>query len=420
MRRPRGPIKLVHIVTSPATAWSFLRGQLRFMRERGLDVTVIASPGRALDDVGASEGVNTIAVPMPRNPSPVHHSVALLRLVRILRQLRPDIVHSATPQASFLGGVASWTAGVPVRVMTLHGIGTEAVAGRSRPLFHRLEQLSCGAAQRIYCVGDSLRTQALSLKLATPDKLRVLAGGTCNGIDIARFSPTPAVLRRSEALRDRLKLQPNAPVIGFVGRLVRFKGVADLIAAFKLLKPQFPGLTLLLVGPNEKYEQLGSGISAEINHDSQIVPTGFLEDTPAVYPLMNVLALPSYREGYGYVLMEAAAMGVPTIATRITGCVDAVVDGQTGTLVPPGNVEALAGALRTYLSDAELCRRHGRAGQERVIRDFQPEPIWEALYDEYRELLEQHGAANAAGLQMTNGIEPVMQSSVLPSEVRSN
>jgi glycosyltransferase involved in cell wall biosynthesis len=388
-------IKLVHIVTSPVTAWSFLRGQLRYMRQRGMDVTVIASPGPALEEVALSEGVNTIAVPMPRNPSPVRHSAALLRLTRIVHQLRPEIVHCATPQASFLGGMAAWVTGVPVRVMTLHGIGTEAVTGRKRAVFHFLERLSCRAAQRIYCVGQSLRSQAIELRLAPEEKLRVLAGGTCNGIEIGRFSRTPEVLRRCEALRDRLKLSPNAPVIGFVGRMVRFKGVADLIAAFKELKPQFPGLTLLLVGPMEKYEQLDPQIYADITQDPQIVPTGFLEDTPSAYPLMNVLALPSYREGFGYVLMEAAAMQVPTIATRITGCVDAVVDGVTGTLVPPGNVTALAGALRTYLSDPELCRRHGASGCERVARDFRPEPIWEALYHEYIELLEEQGVKGA-------------------------
>jgi glycosyltransferase involved in cell wall biosynthesis len=332
---------------------------------------------------------------MPRNPSPVRHSAALLRLTRILHQLRPDIVHSATPQAAFLGGMAACAAGVPVRVMTLHGIGTEAVTGRKRAFFHFLERLSCRAAQRIYCVGDSLRTQAIELKLAPPEKLRVLAGGTCNGIEIERFSRTPEVLRRAEALRERLKLSPGAPVIGFVGRMVRFKGVTDLIAAFKEIKSEFEGLKLMLVGPFEQYEQLDPELYAEIKTDPQIVPTGFVEDTPAAYALMNVLALPSYREGYGYVLMEAAAMRVPTIATRITGCVDAVVDGVTGTLVPPGDVTALAGALRTYLSDPELCRKHGVAGSERVARDFRPQPIWEALHQEYLELLEEQGVESA-------------------------
>jgi glycosyltransferase involved in cell wall biosynthesis len=291
--------------------------------------------------------------------------------------------------------MASSIAGVPVRVMTLHGIGTEAVAGRMRPVFHFLERLTCRSMQRIYCVGDSLRSQAIELELAPPEKLRVLAGGTCNGIEIERFSRTPDVERRTDALRERLRLPAGSTVIGFVGRMVRFKGVPDLIAAFKRLKADFPGLILLLVGPFENYERFDPELYAEITQDPQIVPTGFLEDTPAVYPLMNVLALPSYREGYGYVLMEAAAMEVPSVATRIVGCVDAVVDGVTGTLVPPGNVSALTEALRSYLTNLDLCRKHATAGRERVVRDFRPEPIWEALYQEYLELLDERDQKHA-------------------------
>ncbi len=398
--------RLVHIVTSPTTAWSFLRGQLRYMRNQGMDVTVIAGPGQALEEVAESEGVETIAVPMPRNPSPWHHGRAFVRLTRILRDLNPDIVHVATPQASLLGGLAAWKVGVPVRVMTLHGIGTLAVSGPTRPLFHFLERLTCRAVQRIYCVGQSLRSQALELQLAPREKLLVLAEGTCNGIEIGRFSRTAEVMKRSAALRRQLGVPDDAPVIGFVGRMVRFKGVADLIAAFKSLKGEFPGAHLLLVGPFEDYERLDPELSAEIVHDKQIVPTGFLADTPSVYPLMNVLALPSYREGFGYVLMEAAAMEVPTIATRIVGCVDAVVDGETGTLVSPGNVPELVAAIRSYLLDLELCQRHGVAGRQRIVRDFRPEPIWEALYQEYTELLELHGNP---GNTRRRGRAPVMQ-----------
>ena len=363
------------------------------MREHGMDVTVIASPGRPLEDVAESEGVNTIAVPMPAILPP-RHSVVLIRLTRILRRLRPDIVHCATPQASFLGGMASSIAGVPVRVMTLHGIGTEAVTGRMRPVFHFLERLTCRSMQRIYCVGGSLRSQALELQLVPADKLRVLAGGTCNGIEIERFSRTPDVQRRSDALHERLRLPAEAPVIGFVGRMVRFKGVPDLIAAFKRLKADFPGLILLLVGPFENYERLDPELYAEITQDPQIVPTGFLEDTPAVYSLMNVLSLPSYREGYGYVLMEAAAMQVPTVATRIVGCVDAVVDGVTGTLVPPGNVDCAdrAAAVLSHESRTASQTCNGVSGRFATSGRSQ---FGNALYQEYMELLDKRDEKHA-------------------------
>jgi dTDP-4-amino-4,6-dideoxygalactose transaminase/glycosyltransferase involved in cell wall biosynthesis len=381
--------KLVHIVTSPMTAWAFLRGQLRFMKERGFDVTLISAPGWELEEIAKQEEATAIAVPMLREPAPLSDAVTLTRLTALLRRIRPQIVHCGTPKASLLGGLAARFAGVPARVMTLHGMRADGLSGRKRDLMLFLERLSCRNAQRIYCVGETLRLRALELRLAPQSKLRVLGAGTANGIDVERFSRSPSLLERSQALRERLGLLAGAPVVGFVGRLVRDKGVAELIDAYGELKRNFPNLILLLVGPLENYDGLDPELRSRITTDPQIIHTGFLEDTAAAYPLMTLLALPTYREGFPYVPMEAAAMELPVVATRVTGCVDAVVDGVTGTLVPPRDAGALASAVAAYLKDSSLCRRHGQAGRERVEREFRPEPIWQSLYEEYLELLHE-------------------------------
>lgn len=379
--------KLVHIVTSPMTAWAFLRGQLRFMKERGFDVTLISAPGWELNEIAQQEGVEPIAVPMLREPAPWSDSVTLARMTKLLRRLRPQIVHCGTPKACLVGGLAARCAGVSARVMTLHGMRADGLTGPKRQLMLFLERLSCASAQRVYCVGESLRARALELRLSSASKLRVLGAGTANGIDVQRFARTPALLERSQALRARLHVPADASVVGFVGRLVRDKGVDELIGAFGELKREFPNLILLLVGPLENYDGLDPELRTRITGDPQIVHTGFLEDTESAYPLMTVLALPTYREGFPYVPMEAAAMEVPVVATRVTGCVDAVVDGRTGTLVPPRDAAALATALATYLRDASLCRQHGQAGRARVENEFRPEPIWQLLYEEYCEML---------------------------------
>jgi glycosyltransferase involved in cell wall biosynthesis len=324
-------IKLVHILTSPVTAWSFLRGQLRFMRERGFEVTLVSAPGWELDEIATSEGVDAIALPLLREPAPVRDCVALARLVVLLRKLRPQIVHCGTPKASLLGGIAARMAGVPVRVMTLHGLRSDGLASRGRNVMLHLERISCRTAQRVYCVGQSLRSRALELQLASESKLRVLQSGTANGIDSERFSRSPAIMLRAGALRTRFGLPVDASVIGFVGRLVRDKGVAELFAAYKQLRRDIPDLCLLLVGPLEDYDGLDANLRSELSRDPHIVRTGFLNEPEAVYPLMTILALPSYREGFSYALMEAASMELPVVATRVTGCVDAVVDGQRRT-----------------------------------------------------------------------------------------
>jgi dTDP-4-amino-4,6-dideoxygalactose transaminase/glycosyltransferase involved in cell wall biosynthesis len=381
--------KLVQIVTSPMTAWAFLRGQLRFMKERGFDVTLISAPGWELDDIARQEGVEAIAVPMLREPAPLRDGATLARLTALLRRIRPQIVHCGTPKACLVGGMAARLAGVPARLMTLHGLRADGLSGPKRRLMVFLEQLSCANAQRIYCVGQSLRARALELRLAPESKLRVLGAGTANGIDVDRFSRSTDLLERSDALRERLRLPSGAPVVGFVGRLVRDKGVAELMSAYGELRREIPDLRLLLVGPIEDYDGLEADLRTRITTDPQIIHTGFLEDTAAAYPLMTVLALPTYREGFPYVPMEAAAMEVPVVATRVTGCVDAVVDGTTGTLVPARDAAALAQAVRKYLNDPALGRQHGQAGRQRVERDFRPEPLWQLLYEEYTDLLNE-------------------------------
>ncbi|MFO0916751.1 MAG: glycosyltransferase family 4 protein [Planctomycetaceae bacterium] len=380
--------KLVYVMTAAISAWSFLRGQLRYMREQGYDVTLVSAPSPRLEETGAREGVKTIAVPMRREPSPFHDLATLGRLQSLFREIRPDIVHCGTPKACFLGGLAGYLAGVPVRLMTLHGMRADGLNQPARAIVLAMERASCRTAQQVYCVGDSLRQRALELRLASPEKLSVLAHGTANGIDSDYFSATAGVRASAEILRRTHQLTTGEPVIGFVGRLVRDKGISELLSAFQQLKGDFPQLKLLLVGDFEDYDGVGADLRREIASDPRIVHLGFQDDPRPAYALMSVLALPTYREGYPYVPMEAASMEVPVVATQGTGCVDAVIDGRTGSLVPPRDATALAGALRRYLAEPDLQRSQGAAGRARVVADFRPELIWQALDQEYTSRLQ--------------------------------
>ncbi|MCX7806722.1 MAG: glycosyltransferase family 4 protein, partial [Planctomycetota bacterium] len=383
---------LLHLVASPLTAWAFMEGQLEFMRRAGFRVVLAASPGEMLEEVGRREGVEVFATPIEREPSPGRDSASLVRLWRLFRRIRPHMVHAGTPKAGLLGMLAARLAGVPVRIFSLHGLRSEGLTGTTKGrIVAAGERLSCRLAHRVVCVSESLKRRAEEIRIAPSSRMTVPGAGNANGVNAGRFTRTPEVEARASILRDRLGLPPGVPTIGFVGRLVRDKGIVELAAAFNIIRDEFPEARLLLVGRYEEGDPVPEAVREKLASDPSVLHAGFVKDAPAAYALMDVLVLPTYREGFPTAPLEAAAMELPVVATRVTGCVDAVVDGVTGTLVPPRDAGALAGAIRMYLRDPELRRRHGRAGRERVLREFRPERIWRALLAEYVSLLEEKG-----------------------------
>ena len=175
--------------------------------------------------------------------------------------------------------------------------------------------------------------------------------------------------------------------MGYVGRIVRDKGIAELESAWQLLKERFPNLFLLLVGPVEGHDPVPPQVLDSLRKDPRVRLVGSVKETPLFYAAMDLLVLPSHREGFPNTPLEAAAMELPVVATRVDGCVDAVVDGVTGLLVPPRDPQALGAAIERLILDPELRQQMGQAGRQRVLRDFRPEALWQAQYQQYRELL---------------------------------
>jgi glycosyltransferase involved in cell wall biosynthesis len=237
----------------------------------------------------------------------------------------------------------------------------------------------------VVAVSASLGARYVALGLAPARAVQTAGAGSSNGIVAERFAaPDPDAVA---ALRARLGLPEGTPVVGFVGRFTRDKGIAELVEAFGLLRAERPALRLLLVGSPEPGDPVAPDVLAHIDADPAIQTPGFLPDTAASYALMRVLAFPSHREGFPNVPLEAAAAGLPVVAARATGSVDAVVDGATGALVPLGDAAGLARALGRYLDDPALAAAHGRAGQARARDDFRPDAVWDSLDTLYRRLL---------------------------------
>ncbi|CAN5847843.1 glycosyltransferase family 4 protein [soil metagenome] len=389
-------IGLLHVTTIPMTL-TFFVGQIGYMKERGLAVRALSSPGDDLGRFGEREGIPTHAVEMLRRISPGRDLAAVARIVRVIRGTRPEIVHAHTPKGGLLGMIAATIARTPVRIYHMRGLPLLGATGNRRRLLRATEQVACRLAHQVYCVSHSVREVAVSEGICPPEKVKVLLGGSGNGVDAGgRYNPANLDPGTRLETRRRLRIPEDAVVLGFVGRIVRDKGIVELATAWRALRERHPQLHLLLVGPFEPQDPVPVEIETMLRGDPRVHLTGMDWETPPFYAAMDVAVLPTYREGFPNVPLEAAAMQLPVVATRIPGCIDAVQDGVTGTLVPPRDAAALEAALESYIEDAELRRRYGRAGRERVLREFRQEAIWEALYQEYRGLLRANGVTAAA------------------------
>ncbi len=368
-----------------------MRGQLEFLREAGFEVMVITSPGEDLDAAGHSEGIKIHAVLMAREISPWRDLKSLLRLYRVIRCLRPSITNVGTPKAGLLGGIVASLTRVPCRFYTLRGLRCETATGSKLRILLLSERIACMCAHRVICVSESLRQKAVALGIVNPHRTLVLGSGSSNGVDASRYSFTPELLNRASELRQRLKIPLDAQVVGFVGRLTRDKGIIELVKAFSRLCETSLDVWLLLVGEFENGDPLPPDIRREIETNPKIIRTGFVPEATVYNHLMDVLALPTYREGFPNAVLEAHAAGKPVVATRATGVVDAVIDGVTGILVSVGDAEALAKGLEMLLTNKHSAAAMGSAGRERVQREFQQERIWKALAQEYSHLLSARG-----------------------------
>lgn len=381
-----GRCQILIAVTSPL-ACNFYKGVLGHLRRAGFETTLLSSPGDKLVEISAAAGSPNIAVPMERDIAPLRDLVSCVRLYRTIRRVRPAIVDASTPKAGLLTSVAAWLARVPYRVYTLRGLRLETTTGAKRGLLWVSEWIACKCAHRVVCVGPSLLARAVELGVVSGDKAVVLENGS-GGVDVRRFSVAGRASAEARELRQRLGIAADAPVVGFVGRFVRDKGIRQLVEAFEQLHRERPALRMLLVGDFEEGDPIEPEVRRVIEASGVIVRTGFVADTAPYYALMDVLALPTYREGFPGVPLEAQASGVPVVTTTATGAMDSVADGETGFLVPPRDSGALAGAIARLLDDPQLCWRMGRAGRERMERDFRPELIWDAQVRMYRELME--------------------------------
>lgn len=377
--------RVAHVTTVDLSLRYLLLNQLERIRDEGYDVVGISADGPNVAVVEA-QGIPHFAVPMTRRFTPFADLRALWALTWLMRREHFDVVHTHTPKAGLLGQLAARLSGVPVVVNTLHGFyfhdGTKPLPRR---FYIWMERIAARCSDTILSQNKEDIATAIEERIARPDLLKWLG----NGIDISRFDRTRLTEEELDALRAEIGLDAERPVIGFVGRLVEEKGILDLLAAAKSVLKEVPGIQLLIVGPydDEKPDALRPDVAERYGLGEQCRFLGMRHDMPELYALMDVLVLPSYREGFPRAPMEASAMGVPAVATDIRGCREAVEHGVNGLLFPVGDAAALAHALVELLTDEPRRRRMGEAGRAMAEDRFDEQKVFERVLREYERLL---------------------------------
>ena len=364
-----------------------LREQLRRVMARGIELTLVSSPGPDLDTLARGIGARAVGIAMKRQPAPLADLRSLLRLTRFLAWNRFDVVHSSTPKAGLLTAWAGMLARVPVRIHTFTGQPWVELAGWKRRIPRECDRVTARLATHCYADSPSQRDFLIAEGLVAPGKISVIGTGSICGVDLQRFSLTTWGGETARQTRRELGIPNDALVVIFVGRVTKDKGIVELLAAFETMAKGNPAAHLLLVGPFEpERDPLPNETLERLKNHPRVHGLGF-SDTPEKYlAAADIFCLPSYREGFPTVVIQAGAMELPAVVTRATGSVDTVVEGVTGLFVPLKNADSLAEALRTLADSKELRQSLGQAARRRVVENFDARVINEAVVAEYFRL----------------------------------
>lgn len=381
-------VKIARVSTVPYFVASQLKYQLEHISASGAETVVITSSGDELSRLVWSDNLYPFMIEIPRSPHPVKDAVALVRLFCAFRKNKFNIVHSTTPKAGLLSMIAAFFARVPIRLHTFTG---QPWVGLSGPLawFARLSDKIVGRlSTHCYADSESQREFLVSSGVIYNNKISVIGAGSLAGVNLSRFNISNFSQIDKANLRAELGLKDSSRIVLFVGRICKDKGIFELLEAFRRTILSESNVELLLVGPIDQGRSDIESVSVSALSDQEHVHHVGYTDCPEKYmAIADVLCLPSYREGFGTVVIEAAAMGVPTLGTAIYGLTDAVVNGETGVLVPPRDYEMLTSEMIRLLGAPELLDRMGKSAYDRCLKYFDSDVVNDKVLEEYARLI---------------------------------
>ena len=376
-------IKIIRATTIARSLEDFCKDILRELAEK-YEVIGLSSPDPELEIVEKREGVRTIAVPMERHISPYKDLVSLVKLIKVFKSEKPDMVHSMTPKAGMLCMIAAWITRVPIRVHTFTGLVFPTSTGLKRKVLMATDWLTCACATHIIPEGEGVKSDLLSNGI-TKKPIKVLGYGNVKGVDMDYFSRSKEVLAAAEKIREADKF-----TFLFIGRVVRDKGIDELVLAFSKLYSCNPNIRLLLVGQYENdLDPISSEAQEAIEKNIDIIAVGKKTgiDLLAYYAASDCFVFPSYREGFPNTVLEAGAMGLPSIVTDINGSREIIVEGENGVIIPSHDSNALFDSMLNMMKDKDARERMAGNARRMIASRYEQGFVRKCLYDFYDEIL---------------------------------
>jgi len=378
--------KLIRITTVPLSLEKLLEGQLNFM-QREYEVIAVSSEEVRLKELGRQIGVRTYSVEMTREITPTKDLGSLWRLYRFFKKEKPLIVHTHTPKAGIAGMMAAKMAGVPLRLHTVAGLPLLEAKGLKRKVLEYVEKITFASATNVYPNSLKIYEYLRDNEYTFEDKLKVIGKGSSNGIDTEYFDPACYSEKENLKFKRSLGILEDDLVFIFVGRLVRDKGINELVEAFEKINKEFPETSLLLVGPFEaELDPLKPEIIEKMTTHPKIYEVGYQQDVRPFMAIAEILAFPSYREGFPNVVMQAGAMGLASIVTNINGCNEIIKEGINGIIIPVRNTAALHQAMKKVVLDENFRLTLGGNSRKLIKDNFERTEIWKAILTEYKQL----------------------------------
>lgn len=376
--------KMVLVTTVPSTLETIFRGQPGHLASF-YDLTLLSGEQNRLDDFSRAEGnIPYMVVPMVRGINPLSDIVSIWKMIEAFRKLKPDLVQSYTPKAGMVAMVAAWICRVPVRIHTFTGLIFPTSAGLKKKILILVDRLTCACATHIVPEGDGVKNDLIDYSI-TKKPLKKIGYGNIAGVDLDYFNPgSEEVLSGSRGLFRDFSLPVDSFLFCFVGRLNKDKGLTELVQAFKNLPDK---AYLLIVGGLDDTAPISEFVIEEIEKNPRIIALGFQKDVRAALHLSDILVLPSYREGFPNVVLQAGAMGLPAIVTDVNGSNEIIEHGVNGWIVPSKNVAALQEAMELAMKQSNLDEM-GQVAQERIRERFEQKAHWKRLREFYDRALQ--------------------------------